>query len=76
MNPRKRRALEASGFRNGDAADFLGMSDEERPLLDQQGADVDTNLAERLGKIIGIAEGLPSDLAEQHDHYLHGRPKK
>ena len=33
-------------------------------------------LADQLHKIIGQAEGLPSDLALQHDHYLHGRPKK
>ena len=29
-----------------------------------------------LGKWAGKAEGLPSDLAENHDHYLHGAPKK
>lgn len=33
-------------------------------------------LLERLGSVVGKAEGLPSDLAENHDHYLHGRPKK
>ncbi len=33
-------------------------------------------LAERLKPVIGIAKGLPSDLAENHDHYLHGQPKK
>ncbi|MBM4040988.1 MAG: hypothetical protein FJ290_21010 [Planctomycetes bacterium] len=33
-------------------------------------------LYEQLQDVIGIAEGLPSDLAENHDHYLHGRPKK
>lgn len=32
-------------------------------------------LAERLKPIIGIAEGLPADLAENHDHYIHGRPR-
>ncbi len=32
-------------------------------------------LAERLKPVIGTAEGLPTDLAENHDHYLHGRPK-
>ncbi|MBM4041314.1 MAG: hypothetical protein FJ290_22655 [Planctomycetes bacterium] len=32
-------------------------------------------LAERLRGVIGIAKGLPPDLAENHDHYLHGRPK-
>jgi hypothetical protein len=34
------------------------------------------SLAERLRPVIGIAEGLPKDLAENHDHYLHGRPKR
>lgn len=33
-------------------------------------------LAERLSSVIGRAKGLPPDLAEQHDHYLHGQPKK
>jgi hypothetical protein len=32
-------------------------------------------LSERLRGVIGIAKGLPPDLAENHDHYLHGRPK-
>jgi hypothetical protein len=36
----------------------------------------ETTLADRLQRVIGIAEGLPVDLAEQHDHYLHGRPKQ
>ncbi len=34
MNAAKRQALEAAGWRFGDAADFLGMTDEERQLLD------------------------------------------
>ena len=33
-------------------------------------------LAERLKPVIGIAKDLPPDLAQNHDHYLHGRPKK
>ncbi len=33
-------------------------------------------LAERLASVIGRAEGLPSDLADQHDHYLHGQPER
>jgi hypothetical protein len=24
----------------------------------------------------GVAEGLPADMAENHDHYLHGVSKK
>jgi predicted XRE-type DNA-binding protein len=34
MDGTKRKALESAGWQVGDAADFLGMSDEERQLLD------------------------------------------
>src|SRR5271154_6428907 len=34
MDARKQKALEAAGWRFGDAADFLEMTDEERQLLD------------------------------------------
>jgi hypothetical protein len=27
-------------------------------------------------KHAGKAEGLPEDLADQHDHYLYGTPKR
>jgi hypothetical protein len=34
VNIQKWKALEAAGWRFGDAADFLGMTDEERQLLE------------------------------------------
>ena len=34
------------------------------------------SLYERFKPFIGIAKGLPPDLAKNHDHYLHGRPKQ
>ena len=34
MDTTKRKAIEAAGWKVGDAADFLGMSDAERQLLD------------------------------------------
>jgi predicted XRE-type DNA-binding protein len=34
MDAAKRKALEAAGWKVGDAADFLNMDDEERQLLD------------------------------------------
>ena len=34
MHATKRKALEAAGWKVGDAAEFLEMSDEERQLLD------------------------------------------
>ena len=40
------------------------------PLLPPSGK----TLAERLGDLIGSVPDLPSDMADQHDHYLHGRP--
>jgi hypothetical protein len=33
-------------------------------------------LAERLKDVIGIVKGMPRDMARNHDHYLHGKPKK
>ena len=34
------------------------------------------SLYERLKPFVGAAKGLPADLAEQHDHYLYGTPKR
>ncbi len=33
-------------------------------------------LTHRLLKIAGKVEGLPADLAAQHNHYLYGTPKR
>jgi hypothetical protein len=33
-------------------------------------------LAERLLKHAGTVKDLPSDMAEQHDYYIHGTPKR
>lgn len=34
------------------------------------------SLYERMKPIIGKAKGLPADYAINHDHYLHGQPKR
>jgi hypothetical protein len=34
------------------------------------------DLSARLRALAGRAEGLPEDLAENLDHYLHGHPKR
>jgi hypothetical protein len=34
------------------------------------------NLWEGLLKLAGTAKGLPADMAENHDHYLYGTPKR
>jgi hypothetical protein len=33
-------------------------------------------LAEWFKRIIGAAQNLPEDMAENHDHYLQGTPKQ
>jgi hypothetical protein len=35
-----------------------------------------SSLGQRLMKYAGKAEGLPVDLARNHDHYIHGMPKE
>ena len=45
-------------------------------LVAETGEPRRRTLAERLASVIGRAEGLPTDLADQHDHYLHGQPKR
>jgi len=34
------------------------------------------SLAEFLSRVSGTAQGLPQDLAENHDHYLYGTLKR
>ncbi len=50
-----------------------------------EGAQVELELLEEkdlqslwdgLSKFAGTIDGLPSDMAENHDHYAHGAPKK
>ena len=57
-----------------DPGACLGEGTRVRVELIEQSPE--PTLADRLQRVIGMAEGLPTDLAEQHDHYLHGRPKK
>lgn len=33
-------------------------------------------LGKRLMKFAGSAKGLPKDMARNHDHYIHGTPRK
>ena len=50
-----------------------GMKVQVEPVdMKEAVADLSRILLEFAGK----AQGLPSDMAEQHDHYLHGTPKR
>ena len=34
------------------------------------------SLSERLLKLAGTVDDLPPDMARNHDHYIHGAPKR
>jgi len=36
----------------------------------------ESTLGQRLLRFAGTIEGLPPDMAGNHDHYIHGTPKK
>ena len=42
----------------------------------EQVSDSVPSLYDRLKSVVGMAKGLPPDLALNHDHYLHGQPKR
>jgi hypothetical protein len=47
-----------------------------RQLLQKQRGGSTTSWGEALREVAGTAEGLPADLAHNHDHYLHGTPRR
>ena len=47
------------------------------PLARDESITVDgPTLAEQFADVIGTVPDLPPDMAAQHDHYLHGAPKR
>jgi len=56
-----------------------GVEVEVRLLAENASAEGEKeipSLYERLKDVVGKAEGLPPDLAANHDHYLHGRARQ
>ena len=45
-------------------------------LLEEKRRTGGQSWGQALLEIAGTVEGLPSDYAENHDHYLHGRPHR
>jgi hypothetical protein len=71
----------------GEVRNGVVVFDEDKPLppegsrlrievIPETSGPRGRTLAERLASVIGQAEGLPTDLADQHDHYLHGQPRR
>lgn len=53
--------------------DGMNVEVDVRPMADS--IESGPTWAEVFGDLIGSVEGLPSDMAENHDHYIHGTPK-
>jgi len=41
-----------------------------------ESGEVKPTIWDKLLELAGSVEGLPPDMAENHDHYLYGTPKK
>jgi hypothetical protein len=55
--------------------EFLGNDAAKDLAAEETPGDV-PSLYERMKPFIGSVKGLPSDFAINHDHYLHGQPKR
>ena len=58
-----------------DFPDGTDVEIEIRAVAEPETDDGPT-LYERLKDVIGTAQGLPADMAENHNHYIHGVPKR
>ena len=56
--------------------DAAGLPEGTRVRIIVAPAETARPLGERFAQFKGAAPGLPADLAEQHDHYRLGTPKR
>ena len=57
-------------------AELIEVENRLRELRRGIAPDGAARWGDALLEIAGTAEGLPADFAENHDHYLHGAPKR
>ncbi len=54
-----------------------GMDVRVEPLPEPKGAaGEEQSWGEVFKDLIGAVDGLPRDMAENHDHYIHGTPQR
>lgn len=54
----------------------VGSNGDEESIAHSHDPARGTTLLDRYGDVVGIANGLPTDFAANHDHYIHGTPKR
>jgi hypothetical protein len=61
-------------------AELANLKPEELRLVKAKVDDLAKAKRQTIGdallKVAGTAEGLPRDMARNHDHYLHGAPRR
>jgi hypothetical protein len=53
-----------------------GTTVDVQPLPSKKKISTQESLGQRLLKFAGTVPGLPKDMARNHDHYIHGKPRK
>ena len=61
---------------NETIGEFLKRYDEALTQKHQSPPQADEDLSAMLLRYAGCMDGLPPDLAAEHDHYAHGAPKR
>ncbi len=61
---------------DGDVRLPEGAEVRVEPVLPIDQTAARCSLLEVLGDLVGSVPDLPEDLAENHDHYIHGTPKR
>lgn len=56
--------------------DATALAEGTRVRVEPIGTPTPPTLAAKFQDVIGKATSLPEDMAEQHDHYIHGSPKR
>jgi hypothetical protein len=56
--------------------DVTSLPDGTRVRVEPIAAPAPPTVAAKFQNVIGKATALPEDMAAQHDHYIHGSPKR
>ena len=68
--------MEFRGQVKGGVVVFDNGSPPEGTVVRVEVVAAQESIWQKLRKYSGTVKGLPSDMARNHDHYIHGAPKK
>lgn len=71
--------ITATGYVHGNTLvmeEEIGLPEGTAVIVRMETTPAPISLAESLRDVIGIVNDLPSDMARNHNHYLHGASKQ